>query len=229
MWAIRKNECLWILGCGLILPTFVRPIGIIQGFDIETQHIFLARQDAGHLITLLVPCLGAIVLLVCRRVLTSVALVFCISAISLIACIDMVFLYFHFHFAEPDPTWVAPLFLLGYTLLFLGHLKNLFFPYDFLRAYQPHLPERLQAPVPTGEIWGAILLIAAAGVSFQGYFASQFLGKGVQYLLIIVKVIELTPLQRVQMMLGAGLLAAVVGMGLFIRSWRVHGTASGIH
>ncbi len=215
---MRGHDYLLLLGIGLALPTFVQPVGIIQGFDIETQHIYLSRQDAVYFAALLVPCLAAAALLLGRRVIASPAVVVCAAAIALLACIDIVFLYFRFHFAKPDPTWVAITFLLGYTALFLGHLKNLFFPYAFLRAYQPHLPERLQALLPASEIWGTILLIAAAYLGFQGYLASRFLDEGPQYLLIIAKVIELTPIQRIQIMLGSGLVAAVGGIGLWLRS-----------
>lgn len=215
---MRSNEYLLILGIVLALPTFGLPVGIIQGFDIETQRLYLFRQDAVHLVALLVPYLVAVALFLGRRSITSPVIVCCVSAIALLACVDIVFLYFRFHFAKPDPTRVVIPFLLGYTALFLGHLKNLFFPYQFLRAYQPGLPERLQTPALAGEIWGALLLIVAAQLGFQSYFASQFLGEGRQYLLIIAKVIELTPVQRIQTMLGAGLLALLVGIGLWLRT-----------
>ncbi len=218
-WALRGHDYLLLLGIGLALSTFVQPVGVIQGFDIETQHLYLPWQDIVHFMALVVPCLAAAALLLSRRVITSPVSVVCTTAIALLACIDIVFLYFRFHFATPDPTWVVITFLLGYTALFLGHLKHLFFPYQFLRAYQAHLPERLQAPLAAAEVWGTLLLIAAAYLGFQGYLASRFLGEGPQYLLIIAKVIELTPLQRIQIMLGAGLVAAVGGIGFWLRAW----------
>ncbi len=218
-WTLRGHDYLLLLGIGLAAPTFVQPVGVIQGFDIETQYLYLPWQDAVHFATLFVPCLIAAALLLGRRVIASPVLVVCASAIALLACVDMVYLYFRFHFAKPDPTWVAITFLLGDTALFLGHLKYVFFPYQFLRAHQPHLPERLQTPIAPGEVWGTLLLIAAAYLGFQGYVASRFLGEGPQYLLIIAKVIELTPIQRIQIVLGAGLVAALGGIGLWLRAW----------
>lgn len=214
---MRGNEYLLILGIVLALPTYIQPVGIIQDFDIETQYLYLPQQDGVHLVALLIPCLIAAALLLWRRVMSSPVMVCCASSIALMACIDIVFLYFRFHFAKPDPTWIVPAFLLGYIALFLGHLKNLFFPYQFLRAYQPHLPGRLQVPAPVREVWGTLLLITAAALGFQGYLASRFLGEGPQYLLIIAKVIELTPIQRIRITLGAGLLVTIVGIGLWLR------------
>ena len=146
-----------------------------------------------------------------RRVMASPLTVFCHAALSMICCFYMVFLYFRFHFAAPDPTWVALTFLVGFTLLFLGHLKNLFFPYESLRAYQPDLPVRLQRPPSTREIWGTLSLLCGTLTAFQGYYATWFLDRGPQYVLIIAGAIELTPVQRVKTMLGVGLVAGVCG------------------
>jgi hypothetical protein len=126
------------------------------------------------------------------------------------------FLYFRFHFAEPDPTWISLTFLCGFTLIFLANLKQMFFPYEFLRAYQPDLPLRLQQPPSVVQSWGAILLLVGAFVGFQGYYASKFLGQGPQYLLIIAGTIELTPLQRIQVMAGTGVVAGVSGILLLV-------------
>jgi hypothetical protein len=100
---------------------------------------------------------------------------------------------------------------MGFILLFLGNLKNLFFPYEFLRAYQPGLPIRLQSPPSMRQVGGTTLLLLGIFIAFQGYYAHFFLGKGPQYLLIIAGTIELTPVQRVQAMLGIGLVACVGG------------------
>ena len=142
----------------------------------------------------------------------------------------VVFLYFRFHFAEPDPTWVSPTFLLGFTLLFLGHLKNLFFPYEFLRAYQPTLPARQQVPPSAWEMCGTVLLVAGVLIGFQGYYARFFLQEGPQYVLIIAGTLELMPAQRVQAMLGIGGAACAAGLGLFL--WpkpRRHDLTGGRH
>lgn len=212
---IRSHDILLLCGLLLALPTFVFPIGIMRGFGIDTQVIYLFQQDLVYKLTLLVPLLSAVFLVLRGHRLTSPVTVVCHAAISLLCCIYLVFLYFRFHFAKPDPTWVVLTFLLGYTLLFLGHLKTLFFPYAFLRAYQPGLPVRLQEPPPAREIWGTLCLIAAVLIGFQGYYAREFLGKGTQYLLIIAGTIELTPLQRVQVMLGTSALACLGGLFLF--------------
>jgi hypothetical protein len=57
----------------------------------------------------------------------------------------------------------------------------------------------------------------AALLGFQGYYASQFLEQGPQYLLIIAGTIELTPLQRVQAMLGTSAIACLGGLLLLLR------------
>jgi hypothetical protein len=208
---IRGNETLLLLGLLLVLPTFVFPTGIIRGFDIETQPVYLFQQDLFHKIALLFPCLSALFLFFRRKVIASPVTVFCHATLAMMFCIYIVFLYFRFHFAKPDPTWVVLPFLVGYTFLFMANLKNLFFPYEYLRAYQPGLPVRLQRPPSPGETWGTILLLLGTLIGFQGYYARSFLGKGPQYLLIIAGTFELTPTQRVQAMLGIGLAACLSG------------------
>lgn len=209
---IRGNDILLGLGFLLALPTFFWPVGIINGFEVTTQGVYLFQQDAWYKLALLFPLLSYLFLVLRRQTLTTSVTVFYHAALSLIGCIDMVFLYFRFHFAEPDPTWIALTFLLGYTLLFLGHLKNLFFPYEFLRAYQPHLPVRQPTPPSAWETWGVILLVGGVLLGFQGYYAQRLLGAGTPYLLIIAGTIELTPVQRVQALLGLGLVASVGGL-----------------
>jgi hypothetical protein len=206
-----------LLGLLLALPTLLLPVGIISGFQVKTQVIYLFQQDLFYKLALLLPLLSALFLVLRGQVIGSPVTVVCHAALSLLFCIYLVFLYFRFHFARPDPTWVVLTFLLGYTLLFLGHLKTLFFPYEFLRAYQPGLPVRLQEPPSARETWGATLLIVAALLGFQGYYASQFLEQGPQYLLIIAGTIELTPLQRVQAMLGTSAIACLGGLLLLLR------------
>ena len=226
--AMRGNEFLLLFGLLLALPTLVFPIGIIRGFEVETQPIHLLQQDAVHTVTLLFPPLFALMLFVRRKAIASTVTVFGAAALSMLSCGYIVFLYFRFHFAEPDPTWVSLTFLLGFTLLFLGHLKNLFFPYEFLRAYQRTLPARQQAPPSSWEIWGAALLIVGVMIGFQGYYARFFLEDGPQYLLIIVGTLELTPVQRVQTLLGSGGAACLCGAGMLL--WpktRRHDLATG--
>jgi hypothetical protein len=189
---------------------------VIRGFDIRTQPIWLVQQDAMHTAVLLWPFLSAgFLLLRCKRIPTPVT-VFCHAALAGMCCIVIMFLYFRFHFAEPDPTWISLTFLCGFTLIFLANLKQIFFPYEFLRAYQPDLPLRLQQPPSVVQSWGAILLLVGAFVGFQGYYASKFLGQGPQYLLIIAGTIELTPLQRIQVMAGTGVVAGVSGILLLV-------------
>ncbi|RMF86773.1 MAG: hypothetical protein D6736_14320 [Nitrospinota bacterium] len=207
---IRKNEVLILLGILLALPTFVFPIGVIRGFDIETQAIYLFDQDPFYIIALLFPLLSSLYVFLRRKAIQSPSTVFAHAVLSIIFCIDIVFLYFRFHFLKPDPTWVALTFLLGYVFIFLGNLKNFFFPYEFLRAYQPHLPVRLQAPPSGWEKWGIALLILGVLVGFQGYYSRFFLGQGPRIILIIAG-IETTPEQRIQMMMGFGVLAFICG------------------
>jgi hypothetical protein len=214
---VRSNEVLLLLGLLLALPSLLFPVGIISGFQVETQPVYLFQQDPFHKIALLLPLLCALFLLLRGHVIVSPVTVVCHAALSLLSCIALIFLYFRFHFAKPDPTWVVLAFLLGYTLLFLGHLKTLFFPYAFLRAYQPRLPVRLQEPLAARETWGVGLLIVAGMIGFQGYYASRFLGQGPQYLLIIAGTIELTPLQRIQALLGTSALACLGGLLLLLR------------
>lgn len=217
---VRSHEILLLCGFLLALPTFSFPVGIIRGFGIDTQEIYLFQQDLVYKLTLLLPLLTALFLVLRGHRLTSPVTVVCHAAISLLCCIYLVFLYFRFHFAKPDPTWIVLTFLLGYTLLFLGHLKTLFFPYAFLRAYQPGLPVRLQEPPPARAIWGTLCLITAVLIGFQGYYAREFLGKGTQYLLIIAGTIKLAPLQRVQVMIGASALACLGGFFLLLKPHR---------
>jgi hypothetical protein len=214
---LRSNEVLLLLGLLLALPTLLLPVGIISGFQVETQPVYLFQQDPFYKLALLVPLLSALFLVLRGHVIGAAVTVVCHAALSLLFCIYLIFLYFRFHFGKPDPTWVALTFLLGYTLLFLGHLKTLFFPYEFLRAYQPGLPVRLQEPPSARETWGATLFIVAILIGFQGYYASQFLGQGPQYLLIIAGTIELTPLQRVQALLGTSAIACLGGLFLLLR------------
>jgi hypothetical protein len=214
---VRSHEVLLLLGLLLALPTLLLPVGIISGFQVETQVIHLFQQDLFYKLALLLPLLSALFLVLRGHVIGSPITVVCHAALSLLFCIYLVFLYFRFHFAKPDPTWVALTFLLGYTLLFLGHLKTLFFPYEFLRAYQPGLPVRLQELPAARETWGATLLIVSVLIGFQGYYTSQFLGQGPQYLLIIAGAIELTPLQRVQVLLGTSAMAGLGGLLLLLR------------
>jgi hypothetical protein len=214
---VRGHEMLLLCGCLLAVPTYGFPVGIIRGFGVDTQEIYLFQQDLVYKLTLLLPILSALFLVLRGPRLASPVTVVCHAAVSLLCCIYLVFLYFRFHFAKPDPTWVVLTFLLGYTLLFLGHLKTLFFPYEFLRAYQPGLPTRRQEPPPAREIWGTLCLIAAVLIGFQGYYAREFLGKGTPYLLIIAGTIELTPLQRVQVMLGTSALTCLGGLFLLLK------------
>jgi hypothetical protein len=213
---VRSNEVLLLLGLLLALPSLLLPVGIISGFQVETQAIYLFQQDLFYKIALLLPLLSALFLVLRGHVIVSPVTVVCHATLSLLFCIYLIFLYFRFHFAKPDPTWVVLTFLLGYTLLFLGHLKTLFFPYEFLRAYQPGLPVRLQEPPVARETWGATLLIAAVLIGFQGYYASKFLEQDPQYLLIIAGMIELTPLQRVQALLGTSAMAGLGGLLLLL-------------
>lgn len=214
---VRSNEMLLLLGLLLALPTLLLPVGIISGFQVETRAIYLFQQDLFYKLALLLPLFSALFLVLRGHVIGSPVTVACHATLSLLFCIYLVFLYFRFHFSKPDPTWVVLTFLLGYTLLFLGHLKTLFFPYEFLRAYQPSLPVRRQEPPAARETWGATLLIVAVLLGFQGYYASQFLEQGPQYLLIIAGTIELTPLQRVQAMLGTSAMAGLGGLLLLLR------------
>ena len=209
---MRSDEILLLLGLLLALPSFALPIGVISGFEVDTQPIYLFKQGPFYKIAMLFPVLSILFLWVRRTALTSIVTVFCHAALSVLFCVYIVFLYFRFHFATPDPRWVALTFLGGCTLLFLGHLKIAFFPYEFLRTYQPGLPVRLQRPPSPWEIWGALLLLLGALIGFQGYYAGAFLGQGRQYLLIIAGTIELTPMQRVQTMLGTGLMACICGL-----------------
>ena len=217
---LRGNEILLLIGLLLAPPTFVRPTGVIRGFDTPTQPIWLMQQDAMHAATLLWPFLSAGFLLLRRKRIPTPVTVFCHATLAAMCCIIVVFLYFRFHFAEPDPTWISLTFLLGFTLMFLANLKQVFFPYEFLRTYQPHLPLRLQHPPSAGQLWGAMLVLVGAFVGFQSYYAAVFLEQGSQYLLIIAGTLELTPLQRVQVMAGTGVVAGVGGVLLLMWSNR---------
>ncbi len=213
---IRRNEILILLGLLLSLPTFFLPVGVIRGFDIETRPIMLFQQDPFYKIALLFPVLSSLFIFLRRTTLRSPVTVFCHAALSIIFCIQIIFLYLRFHFAEPDPTWLALTFLLGYTLLFLGNLQNLFFPYEFLRAYQPHLPGRLQTLPSFREKLGIFLLLAGVLVGFQGYYNRFFLDQGPRVTFIIAGIWEATPEARVQATMGTGLSAFIIGIVLLI-------------